>query len=202
MNYKLEYEHKEKDYKDVWNIEQEYLNPSTISSIEQTIKWNKMNSDVHIFVRDVLEDKIVGEATILPLTNEQYDKFMNNELDDTDIDKIIEYKPNIECYLLFSVLAIDKEHRNEKIILSLLLEGINKKIDYLINKDINFLNMCAVGETDDGRKFIEGFLNMKYIKDTKEGYKLYSFKDKEEFDNWKKIFPSYIEKYKKNNNIN
>ena len=107
----------------------------------------------------------------------------------------------MECYLLFSVLAIDKNYRNEKIILSLLLEGVNKKIDYLINKGINFLNMCAVGETDDGRKFIECFLNMKYIKNTKDGYKLYSFDSKESFDNWKKIFPNYIEKYN-NNNIN
>ena len=77
-NYKLEYEHKEKDFEDVWNIEREYLNPSTISSIEQTIQWNEMNNDVHIFVRDVLKDKIVGEATLLPLTSEQYNKFMNN----------------------------------------------------------------------------------------------------------------------------
>lgn len=198
MNYKLEYNHKLKDFEDIWNIENEYLEISTISSVEQTIKWNKMNSDTHIFVRDIFKDRIVGEITLLPLNKEQFDKFISDELDDTEINNIISYKKNIDCYLLFSTIAIDKEYRNEKVILSLLLQGLNQKLDYLINKGINFLNMCAMGETNDGQKFIEGFLNLKYIKDTKDGYKLYSFKNQEEFNNWKKIFPNYIKKYQTN----
>ena len=201
MKYKLEYEHKEKDFEDVWNIENEYLDSSIISDIKQTIMWNQMNKDTHIFVRDISKDKIVGEATILPLTEKQFKLFMNNELDDTDIDKIIEYKPNIECYLLFSVIAISKQYRNEKIILSLLLEGVNKKIDSLINNGVKFLNMCAEGATSDGIKFIDSFLNLKYQKDTKDGYKLYSFDSKEDFNIWKKTFPSYIDKYKKNHSL-
>ena len=201
MNYRIEYEHKKQDFIDVLNIESKYLEPSIISSVEQTIKWNEMNKDVHIFVRDILKNKIVGEATIWPLTKKQYDKFMNNELDDTDINEIIDYSSNMECYLLFSVLAIDIEYRNEKIILSLLLEGINEKLDYLISRGIKFLNMCAEGATGDGQKFIEGFLNLKYKKETKEGYKLYSFDGEEEFYKWKEEFPKYIKNYKINHNI-
>lgn len=61
----IEYEHKAKDYEDVWNIEQKYLEPSTISSIEQCMKWNDKNQDIHIFIRDTVKDIIVGEITIL-----------------------------------------------------------------------------------------------------------------------------------------
>lgn len=35
MKYKIEYNHEYKDFEDVWNIEKNYLNPITISSIEQ-----------------------------------------------------------------------------------------------------------------------------------------------------------------------
>lgn len=202
MKYRIEYKHRLKDFIDVWNIENKYLSQSTISSIDQIIKWNEMNNDIHIFIRDVINDKIVGEATILPLNKNQFDDFINNEFNDTELIDIISYTNKLECYLLFSVIAIDINYRNEKIILSLLLEGINKKLDYLINNGITFLNMCAVGETEDGRKFIENFLKMKYINDTKEGYKIYSFESKEEFDNWKLEFSKSIDSYKINNNIN
>ena len=201
MRYNLEYEHKEKDFEDVWNIENDYLKPSSISSINQTIKWNHQNKDTHIFVRDIKKDKIVGEITILPLTEEQYKLFMNNELEDTSITNILEYKPNMECYLLFSAIAIAKDYRHERIILSLLMEGFYKKLNYLINKDIRFLNMCAEGATSDGQKFIENFLNLKVQKETNEGFKIYTFDTRKDFNDWIKEFPNYIDKYKKDNNL-
>lgn len=199
MKYRIEFEHRNKDFEDVWNIEQEYLEPSTIADISQTIEWNNKNSDIHIFVRDIENDKIVGEITLLPLSKKQFDLFMINELEDTEINKdtLLEYKPKAEYYLLFSVIAIDLKYRNDKIILSLLLKGLYEKIQNLMKKEIKFLNMCAEGQTEDGRKFIESFLNMHHKFTTKDGYKLYSFNNTQEFNNWINIFPEYINKYNK-----
>lgn len=201
MNYKIEYYHKKQDFLDVWNIENQYLEPSTISSVEQVIDWNNKNNDTHIFVRDLIKNKIVGEITFLPLSKEQFDKFMNGELEDTEIDgnSLCSYESEKSYYLLFSAIAIDKDYRNDRRILSLLLKGFNDKLNELINRNIIFLNMCAEGQTPDGQKFIENFLNLKYQQNTKEDYKLYSFDTDKEFDDWLKTFPKYIEEY--NNNL-
>ena len=201
MNYRIEYCHKKQDFLDVWNIENQYLEPHTISSVDQVIDWNNKNNDTHIFVRDLIKDKIVGEITFLPLSKEQFDKFMSIELEDTEIDgnSLCNYENGKSYYLLFSAIAIDKDYRNDRRILSLLLKGFNHKLNELINRNIIFLNMCAEGQTSDGQKFIENFLNLKYQQNTKEDYKLYSFDTDKEFDDWLKIFPKYIEEY--NNNL-
>ncbi len=201
MKYKIEYEHEYKDFEDVWNIEKHYLNPVTIASIEQVIEWENKNHHIHIFIRDTSKQKIVGEITILPLSKEQFDRFMRNQLEDTEINAntLLKYENNKSYYLLFSAIAIAPNYRNEKIILSLLLEGLKSKLDMFCSNGIKFLNMCAEGQTSDGQKFIESFLNLKFKKYNNEGYKLYSFDNQKQFNKWLKILPKYIERY--NNNL-
>ena len=58
MKYQVEFKHTNKDFEDVWKIEHEYLESSTIAGIEQTIEWDNKNSDIHIFVRDNKKNKI------------------------------------------------------------------------------------------------------------------------------------------------
>ena len=51
--YLIEYSnHAQIDFRDVWNIEKEYIEQSTISSVEQVMEWDNKNKDIHIFVRD------------------------------------------------------------------------------------------------------------------------------------------------------
>lgn len=199
MKYRIEYEHSIRDFEDVWYIEQKYLEPSTIATVDQVVKWDKKNNDIHIFVRDLEVNKIVGEITLLPLSEEQFNKFMNNELEDTEINEetLLEYKDNNKYYLLYSAMAIDSEYRNDKMILSLLLKGFYDKLTSLRNRGIVFLNMCAEGQTPDGQKFAEGFLDLKCKKITKDGYKLYSFDSDQDFEKWFNDFPGYINNYNK-----
>lgn len=203
MKYEIEYIHKVKDFKDIWDIERNYLEPSTIASVEQTISWDNKNHDIHIFIRDIQNDKIVGEITILPLSNEQFNKFMRNELEDIEINShtLLKYEKNSSYYLLFSDIAIHPTYKDDKLVLSLLLKGLKDKFEYFSNNGIKFLNICAEGQTLDGQKFIESFLNLKFKGYTKEGYKLYSFENTEELNNWLQVFPKYIENYKKNHNL-
>lgn len=199
MKYQIEFKHMPKDFEDVWKIENQYLEPSTIAEVEQTREWDNQNPNIHIFVRDNDKNQIVGEITLLPLSKEQFDKFMLNELEDTEINErtLLKYRPHEEYYLLFSAIAIDMKYRDDKLVLSYLLKGMYQKIKYLMEKDIKFLNMCAEGQTKDGQKFIESFLNMGYKYTTKEGYKLYSFNNIEDFNEWLKKFPEYIRIYDK-----
>lgn len=203
MKYKIEFKHNNKDFEDVWNIEHDYLEPSTISPVNQTIEWDKRNPNIHIFVRNLEKNKIVGEITILPLSKNQFEKFMINELEDTEIneDTLLEYEDGEKYYLLFSAIAIDKEYRNDRDILSNLLKGLYKKIEELEKRNITFLNMCAEGQTIDGQKFIESFLNLKHKYTTENGYKLYSFNNVQEYTEWLKKFPKYIINYDKKYNI-
>ena len=196
--YAIEYNnHSQNDFKDVWNIESQYLEPSTIASINQVMEWDKKNNDIHIFVRDRSINKIVGEITLLPLSEEQYKNFLINKLEDTELnaENLLKYNDNDSYYLLFSAIAIDKEYRNTNI-LGYLLEGLYVKLNMLSKKGIKFKNMCAEGQTNDGQKFLENFLNLKEKCVTKDGYKLYSFNNTDEMNQWLIKFPSYIEKYK------
>ena len=171
MKYKIEYTHKTEDFKDVWQIEKNYLEPTTISSVEQVINWEKKNPDINIFIRDIVKDKIVGEITILPLSENQFNKFMKNELEDQQINNhtLLNYEKNGSYYLLFSAIAIAPEYKNDKLVLSLLLKGLKDKLEYLSNNNnIKFLNMCAEGQTIDGQKFSENFLNLKFLSSFQE----------------------------------
>lgn len=203
MKYRIEYEHSVKDFEDVWYIEKDYLEPSTIASVDQVTKWDNKNGDIHIFVRDLEKDKIVGEITLLPFSEEQFIKFMNNTLEDTEIneDTLLKYESNQNYYLLYSAMAIASEYRNDRMVLSLLLKGFYDKLNYLKDRGIKFLNMCAEGQTSDGQKFAETFLNLKHKRNTKEGYKLYSFDGSKEFDEWLTKLPKYIESYNDRFNI-
>lgn len=102
MKYIIEYTHKEKDFEDVWNIEKKYFEHTTIASVEQTISWDSKNSDIHIFIRDTIKDKIIGEITILPLSELQFNKFMKNKLEDTKINSntLLSYKKDSSYYQL------------------------------------------------------------------------------------------------------
>lgn len=67
--YLIEYSnHAQIDFRYVWNIEKEYIEQSTISSVEQVMEWDSKNKDIHIFVRDLKFNKIVGEIALLPLS--------------------------------------------------------------------------------------------------------------------------------------
>ncbi len=204
MKYKLEFEHYDQDFEDVYNIEKQYLEESNISSVLQTQKWDEKNNDIHIFVRCLEINKIVGEITLLPINETLFNKFINDELCDTEIseEELLIYKSDINCYLLFSAIAIDKNHRHEKKVLSLLLEGLNLKIEKLISKNINILNMCSEGQTIEGQKFIENFLNMECQNITKQNYKLYCYKDTKTFLIWAKKLKTYINNYNKKNQLN
>ena len=103
MKYKIEYTHKTEDFKDVWQIEKNYLEPTTISSVEQVINWEKKNPDINIFIRDIVKDKIVGEITILPLSENQFNKFMKNELEDQQINNhtLLNYEKMVHIIYYF-----------------------------------------------------------------------------------------------------
>lgn len=205
MKYTIEYNnHTHKDFQEVWLIENDYLEPSTISSVEQVEYWDKINNDIHIFIKDNEVNKVVGEITLLPLNKIQFDNFMKNELEDTQInsDSLLSYKKNMECYLLFSAIAIDKSYRKDRKVLSLLLEGLYDKIKKLQSLDITLLNMCSEGQTKEGQNFIENFLNLKEKYVTENNYKLYSFDNKSELEQWIKKFPIYIKNYNKKYKIN
>lgn len=191
--------HTQIDFEDVWNVEKEYLEPSTISSVEQVMEWDNKNKDIHIFVRDLNFNKIVGEITLLPLSKKQFDDFMLNKIEDVEFKahNLLKYEENGLYYLLFSVIAIAKEYRNDSRVLSCLLKGMNVKINTLLQKNIRFENMCAEGQTKDGQKFIENFLNLEEKNTTENGYKLYSFNNSKDFAEWLKKFPKYIQKYDK-----
>lgn len=199
MKYITNFKKTKNDFLDVFAIESYYLDSSTIASIESVSEWEKRNKDVHIFVKDVEKNKVIGEITLLPLNEQQFNKFMIDELHDTELggESLEVYEPFNNYYLLFSVIAIDIDYRDDRKVLSLLLNCMIEKLEHLAKNNINFVNICAEGQTEDGKKFIENFLNLKAKFITKDRYKLYSIETNNTFNNWKNLFKSSVASYDK-----
>lgn len=100
-------------------------------------------------------------------------------------------------HLLLYAIAINKKYREEKAVLSYLLKGLSKKINNLLSRGIKFKNMCAEVKQKMVKNSLKVFLDLKEKGLTKEGYKLYSFDNTDEFLKWFKRFPKYIEEYDK-----
>ena len=145
-----------------------------------------------------MTNEIVASLAFIPLNKNQYNKFILNHLEDTElnVDTMEKYQNEGEYYLLFSVITIQKEYRNNPEILYLLLEGFFDKIVQLKKRNITFINMCSEGSTQDGQKFIEKFLDLAIHLKTKVGYNIYKFQnDYQDFNLWFEKFPDYLKNY-------
>lgn len=202
--YRIEYNnHTMKDFIDVWFIERQYFKHNTIAPPKQDKAWDEKNNDIHIFIRDIEINRIIAEVVLIPLTKKQFTDFMNNKLKDLDLNyNTIEiYKNNKSYYLLLCAIAISKNYRNDKQVLSFMLQGIYNKICCLKKRRIKFKNFCAEFLTTDGLKFNNGFIKLKERNTTLDGYKLCCFENSKEMKEWFKVFPKYIEQYNKTNHI-
>lgn len=198
MKFKIEDELKFKDFEAMVEIEKSYFKPEKIGSSDEDYQWYLKNPDIEIVIKNVNNGEIAGYSTILPLSKKQYEKYINGELKDVNISErdLLSYKNNQEYYLLFCSIAIAKKYREEKVVLYWILRGIYEKLKYLKSRDIRFVNMCAEAVTKDGQKFVESFLNLRFIKRNKDGNKLYNFKeDYDDFNQWLEIIPKYIGDY-------
>ncbi|MCL2383087.1 MAG: hypothetical protein FWC79_02785 [Oscillospiraceae bacterium] len=201
MNFRIDNNLTFEDFKEIEEIEKSYFDIDTVVTSSQVYKWHLVNPDTEIVVKSIVNDEVVGQISVIPLSKEQYKNFINGDLKDTEIneDNIITYINHCEYHLLFSCITIKKQYRENKMILYCLLKGLYEKIKYLESKDIKFINMCAEGQTTDGQNFLEKFLSLKLMGKTKDNYSLYYFeKDYNDFDNWFTAFPTYIEKYYNN----
>ena len=186
------------DFEEMEEIEQGYFASDTIPSSSQAYKWYLKNPEIEIVIRDFINNKIVAQATILPLSKEQYEKFIAGELKDTEFteENLLKFEDNKEYYLMFCCVAITKEYRENRMVLYWLLKALYDRIKYLESRGIKFINMCAEGQTKDGQKFLESFLDLKLMGKTKDDYQLYYYeKDYDDFNRWFTTFPKYIENY-------
>jgi len=100
--YRIEYNnYSKKDFEDVWKIGLDYLELSTISSVQQAMDWYQRDDEIYIFVRDIIKNEIVGEITLLPISGEQFQDFMLNKLQDTQLsyDNLLKYNENNQDYI-------------------------------------------------------------------------------------------------------
>lgn len=201
MRFQMDYIHNEDEFIDVLEIEENYLEPLTIASVEQVLSWEEKNHDIHIFVRDHLMNRIVGEITAVPLNHSQFTKFMNGTLEDTELDHdtLCKYHRGDTYVLLLSCVAIAPSVRKNPLILYLLLLGLRNKIKKLIYKGIHLTNICAEGQTEEGKKIIENFFHLTHENTSKDGYYLYCYpKDDIDFQAWWTGFETTLENYRKN----
>ena len=119
MDFKIDFNFTLEDFEECEEAEKGYFNPDTTASSFQAYNWYLKNPDIEIGVRDVATNKIAGQATILPLNKEQYDKFISGELKDTEFSEknLLQYEGSKEYYLLLCCIVIKKEYRDNPMVL-------------------------------------------------------------------------------------
>lgn len=179
-DFTIDYTFSLEDFKRVEEIEKDYFEEENISSAEEVMKWYEKNNKTSIGVRNS-EGTIIASINILPLKKNIYDDIYNNRINEADIiyEDIEEFKDDMECFLYLSSISIDKNYKNNYILLSKLIKGTIDLLEELLERNIKIKEVLADAGTIYGRKICERILNMNFVTDTFHGTKIYHIEGKE-----------------------
>ena len=179
-DFTIDYTFSLEDFKRVEEIEKDYFEEENISSAEEVMKWYEKNNKTSIGVRNS-EGTIIASINILPLKKNIYDDIYNNRINEADIiyEDIEEFKDDMECFLYLSSISIDKNYKNNYILLSTLIKVTIDLLEELLERNIKIKEVLADAGTIYGRKICEKILNMNFVTDTFHGTKIYNIEGKE-----------------------
>ena len=97
-------------------------------TFEQFERWHKLNPNMFFLLKDTMIDKIIGYILIVPITKECYEKRLNGNLLDVDIDdnSILSYDYPGLYYLNIAGKAISEVYRDSYALLQLMNAFIDK----------------------------------------------------------------------------
>ena len=154
-------------------IETNYFEPSLIAPSEISHQWVQYNPDTIISVKDNDNDKIVAHLTILPITDETYNKFLTGNYKDANmpISDMRKYNEIGEYIIYIAAIAIHPSYTNS-LALKMMINAYGEKIIRLASEGIFISQVIAEACTASGENFCK-LLGMNKILSTKHDTKIY-----------------------------
>lgn len=191
INYvQIDYENKENDFKleavptnslskndiiETYNIEKLVLRDDLIADWSEAFKWYQHNPYTFIGVRDKKNGKIIGFCTIIPVSDEWFEKFKSGEIDDTTINLSDIRKYDIPDFynIYISSVCIHPDYQGLSGAFTILY---NKIIDMFLklaqNNEIYIYKLLAEASTIDGERLCK-LISMKKIGETNHNTNIY-----------------------------
>lgn len=162
------------DFIEMCLIDKLVMRNDLIASVDTCYNWYKYNKYTHIGIRDKYTKKLVGYFTLLPITNETYDKIMSGDFMDKDFDEndILQYEMETFYKLYIAAVAIHPDYQNTNAF-SILYNGLISLISELAKKrNIYFYQIIAEVSTKQGEKLCK-LIGMKKVISTIENTDVY-----------------------------
>ncbi len=162
------------DFMDMYEIDKKVMRGDLIADIETTYKWFKFNKYTHIGVRDITSKKLVGYFSVLPITDETYNKIVSGNFEDKDFtsDDLEQYIFSDFYRVYIAGVGIDPEYQNTGAFIKLYNALIDLFLSLAKDGEIYISEILAEASTKQGEKFCK-MVGMKKISNTKNDTDVY-----------------------------
>lgn len=152
------------DFVDMYEIDRKVLRNDLIADTETCWEWYEYNVYTHIAVRDSVSKKIVGYFSVLPITNEAYNKILSGSFKDRDfsIDALRQYNFSDFYRIYVAAVGIDPEYQNTGAFIMLYNALIDLFIALARDREIYISEVIAEASTRQGEKFCQ-MIGMKNL---------------------------------------
>lgn len=143
-----------KAFQETDDIDYLVLREDLIASIDTALEWYEYNNYTYIAIRDVNTNKIAGYFTLLPITDDTYNKILSGDFMDKDFtkDSILQYEtPGIYTIYVASV-AIHPKYQNTNAFLKLYNATIDMFLELAQTREIYIDKIIAEASTKQGEK--------------------------------------------------
>ena len=163
-----------KDFVDMFEIDRKVLREDLIADIDTAYSWYKHNKYTHIGVRDIASKKLIGYFSVLPITDETYNKILCGDFQDKEFttDSIEQYIFSNFYRVYIAAVAIDPEYQNTGAFIKLYNALIDLFLFLAKDREIYISEVLAEASTKQGEKFCK-MVGMKKISATSNDTDIY-----------------------------
>lgn len=155
-------------FKETDDIDYLVLREDLIASIDTALEWYEYNNYTYLAIRDINTNKIAGYFTLLPITEDTYNKILSGDFMDKDFtkDSILQYEtPGIYSIYVASV-AIHPKYQNSNAFLELYNATIDMFLGLAQDREIYVDKIIAEASTKQGEKLCKLLKMTKYCSTT------------------------------------
>ncbi len=192
------------DFIYMYEIDKKVMRGDLIADVETTYRWFKFNKYTHIGVRDINSKKLVGYFSVLPVTDETYNKIVSGNFEDKNFtsDDLEQYIFSDFYKVYIAGVGIDPEYQNTGAFIKLYNALIDLFLSLAKDGEIYISEILAEASTKQGEKFCK-MIGMKKISNTNNDtdvyrlitippeFRLKNEKGKELYDLCQKKFEEY-----------
>lgn len=152
------------DFIDMFEIDKKVMREDLIADTETTYSWFKHNRYTHIGVRAISSGKIVGYFSVLPITDDIYDKILRGDFQDKDFtsDSIEQYIFSNFYRIYIAGVGIEPKYQNTGAFITLYNALIDLFLSLAKDREIYISEILAEASTKQGEKFCK-MVGMKKI---------------------------------------